>query len=1292
MSRHITETLRDLREQFNAELPQRIQAIRDQYRLCAPPKWRANETRQLRRLLHSLIGAAETFGMSSLSGIAYNLEDRLTTWLQSNEVPDGETWQSIGSFIDCMQQIAREQTSDATLPPTLSISVACRNDSPLIHLITGDSEFKYTLINDIEATGFRPHPFAEPGQFRLSLAHSSSELPAVVILDSRECNDQNELALAIVKLGLDQNANIPLIVIGRHDDLSHRLQAMRAGASHYLARPQVEDRLPGILETLTARKPQVPYRVLLLHHDPVLLAVHATTLRAAGMQVRTSNAPLEILTLIDQISPEVLILDVFMPNADGQELTALLREHENAPYLPVLFLTADTEMTRRVLASNPGHDAFLAEPVQADSLIREATRWARWKRQKNTLRRELASSRYELEREHTAINEHAIVSVTDRAGHITYANDKFCHISGYVREELLGRTHRIVKSDEHPPEFFKKLWQVIISGQIWQGEICNRRKDGRLYWVKTTITPFFDDRGKPYQFVSIRTDITEVKEAEQRLRLLQRAVAASNNGITIADVQQKDMPLIYVNPSFERITGFSREEAVGRNCRFLQGGDRDQPGLTELRAAIAAGKGTRALLRNYRKNGELFWNQLHIAPVHDERGQVTHFIGITEDVSERLRALNALQASEDRLRRGQLYANIGTWEWNVKTGELYWSESIGPLFGYPEGELKTSYANFLRAIHPHDRPAVIAAIDRSLNNDEPYDVEHRVVWPDGTVRWLSERGNVKRDANGNSLQMLGVVQDIDDRKRTELTLAAREKNLQIFKHIIASVVDGVVTIDKQGVIRSFNPAASAMFRYLEAEVVGRKVNILMPEPYRSEHDGYLQDYLNEGEGKIIARQLELTGLRSDGSVFPLEIAVSEIHLQDDLLFVGVMRDISARKQAEQALIDARDAANRANEAKSDFLSSMSHELRTPLNAIIGFGQLLEIDDRLDDDHKEDVQEILKAGHHLLELINEILDLAKLESGRLSLSSEPVELGPVIEECIGLTRTLADKRLIRLRHKKLAGSMVRADRTRLKQALLNLISNAIKYNREGGDVTITERQVADSILGIDVDDTGHGIPPERLPELFKPFHRLEAENSAIEGTGIGLTITRRIVEMMEGDVKVESEVGVGSRFSIELPAVSQTESHRLFERPSVRAITAQNDAGAEAKHNLLLYIEDNPSNLRLVSQIIERRPHIHLLTAHTAELGIELARSRDPQLILLDINMPVMDGYQVLRVLKNAPDTRHIPVIAITANAMPRDIARGKEAGFADYLTKPLDIRHFNAVIDHFLKRAAAEKE
>ena len=622
-----------------------------------------------------------------------------------------------------------------------------------------------------------------------------------------------------------------------------------------------------------------------------------------------------------------------------------------------------------------------------------------------------------------AIDHHALLSVTDREGEIVHANSKFCEVSGYARDELVGQTHRVINSGTHPPAFFREMWQTVSRGRIWQGTICNRARDGKPYWVLSTIVPILDRDGRPFRYASIGTDITPLKRAQENLSLSRKTIDAARNGITVADMRQPDQPIIEVNPAFEALTGYARNEIIGRNCRFLQGCDTDSDVVAEIRAALAEQRSCDVVLKNYRKDGTPFWNNLRLSPIFSEAGELTHYAGIQNDVTT-----------------------------------------------------------------------------------------------------------------------------------------------------------------------------------LEA---------------------------------------------------------------------------------------AREHADYANQAKSEFLSRMSHELRTPMNAILGFAQLIEADSALPEEHLDNSQEIVRAGNHLLELINEILDLNRIESGRIQISIEPVELAPLVDECMTLFKNMAEHNAITVQSHVEPGLAVQADHMRLKQVLVNLLSNAIKYNYSGGRVAVrVEGNPDEGRAIISVSDTGRGIAPEKLDKLYEPFDRLGAADSTIEGTGIGLSITRQLVEIMGGSIDVRSRPEQGSAFAITLPLDDAGSAGQSDAAPDQMPRLLDSVAGQPAT---ILYIEDNPSNIRLMARTLERRKQIRLVTAQDPGRGIELASTHSPDVILLDINLPGMTGYEVLRMIRANPSLRDIPILAISASAHRREIERARKAGFLEYLTKPLDLERLLAILDKLLSERQHDK-
>ncbi len=507
--------------------------------------------------------------------------------------------------------------------------------------------------------------------------------------------------------------------------------------------------------------------------------------------------------------------------------------------------------------------------------------------------------------------------------------------------------------------------------------------------------------------------------------------------------------------------------------------------------------------------------------------------------------------------------------------------------------------------------------------------------------------------------------------------------------ILTSPNFSIIATDEKGIIQLFNVGAERMLGYLAAEVVNR----ISPSDLHDPQEVIARAAsLSEELGTTIApgfealafkasREIEdsyqLTYIRKNSTRFPAIVSITA--LRDDYgaiigyLLIGT--DNSVRRQIELDLQDAKAAAEKASMAKSTFLSQMSHELRTPLNAVLGFAQVMESGSPLPTPaQKRSLDQILKAGWYLLELINEILDLAQIESGRLTLSREPVSLNQVMLECQAMIEPQAQRRGIRMTFARFhTPYFVLADRTRVKQVLINLLFNAIKYNRPGGSVVVDCMPSPPNSIRISVRDTGEGLSPDKLAQLFQPFNRLGKEAGIEEGTGIGLVVAKRLIELMGGIIGVDSIVGTGTVFWVEL---SLCNPPQLADERTDAAAFYRPSAKAGAALRTLLYIEDNPANLQLVEELITRRPDLRLLSAADGNLGIELAREFLPEMILMDINLPGINGIEVMKLLRKDPATAHIPIVALSANVVPSDIKKGLDAGFFRYLTKPIVINEF----------------
>ncbi len=551
-----------------------------------------------------------------------------------------------------------------------------------------------------------------------------------------------------------------------------------------------------------------------------------------------------------------------------------------------------------------------------------------------------------------------------------------------------------------------------------------------------------------------------------------------------------------------------------------------------------------------------------------------------------------------------------------------------------------------------------------------------------------------RDDPGGIIGYLLIGTDNTARKQVEAEqklLDQRLRDQQFYtRSLIESNIDALMTTDPAGIITDVNKQMEALTGCTRDELIGAPFKGCFTDPDRAE----------AGIKRVLmgskVTDYELTARARDGKETVVSYNATTFYDRDRKLqgVFAAARDVTERKRFEQALQEnnvelerAKAVAEKANLAKSNFLSSMSHELRSPLNAILGFAQLMISDTPPPTPAQAaSIDPILRAGWYLLELINEILDLAQIESGKLALSLEPISLQEVMAECRAMIEPQGQKRGIGMSFPRFAvPCFVEADRTRLQQVIINLLSNAIKYNRPNGTVVVGCEARAQNRIRISVRDSGDGLPPELVAQLFQSFNRLGRETTSEEGTGIGLVMSKRLVELMGGAIGVESTVGDGSAFwfdlkTAEAPCLTNGDS----DLPVVTSVAIAEDAPLKT----LLYVEDNPANLQLVEQLIARRPDIRLLSARDGTLGVRLARENKPDVILMDINLPGISGIDALKILLEDPSTAHIPVVALSANAMPRDIERGLAAGFFRYLTKPIRVGEFMKTLDVALEFAS----
>jgi len=814
------------------------------------------------------------------------------------------------------------------------------------------------------------------------------------------------------------------------------------------------------------------------------------------------------------------------------------------------------------------------------------------------------------------------------------------------------------------------LHRARATGELQRLEYDARTLDGELRRFEARIVPMGDGR-----VLYLTRDLSSLRRLERELQMLQRAVEADTAmPIVVTDATRPDDPVIYVNAAFERLTGYARTEAMGRNCRFLMDTESVQPGLAELRASLAAGRPCTVVLANRRRDGSRFLNELHIVPIRDEAGAVVQHLGVLHDVTERVRSAERLRASEDLYRSVATAISDGLIVTGADGRILTCNPAAGETLGCDPATLtgaRLSERGY-RLNDEHDRPLTPRdhPVYRVLRGGEAArDVPLVLHSPDGQTRHVLLTTRPLR-AGAGSLSCLVTFRDVSERRAAALALEAAERR---WRFALEGSGDGVWDFDEDTQQAFFSARWKQMLGHAEHEVgsdIREWTRRIHPDDYRR----VMKEVADYREGRSPQYECEYRLRHRDGHwVWILDRGKIVERRPDGTprRIVGTHTDISRLKQAEQALRD-KQAAELASRAKSEFLSRMSHEMRTPLNAVIGFTQLLRLQPQGEPGKvAEYAEHILRASEHLLGLVNEVLDLQRVEEGRASLRPRPVELAPFLEATLELLRPAAQARSIALTHQVPAGRWVQADDRALRQVLMNMVSNAVKYNRAGGWVTVSLLEGSPGRCVIGIEDTGSGLTDDQLARLFQPFERLGHESSGIEGSGLGLVITRSLIEQMGGTVSLSSIPGAGTLARIDLPAADAPATAAPaadVPRPSAPPPPLVERAGLR-----VLYVEDNRINALLFEEAMRMLGGIELRVAESGAEALALVQGWTPHVLVLDANLPDMNGHELLARLRRLPALAGLPAFMCSADAMPEDLQRARANGFQDYWTKPIEM-------------------
>ncbi len=852
-----------------------------------------------------------------------------------------------------------------------------------------------------------------------------------------------------------------------------------------------------------------------------------------------------------------------------------------------------------------------------------------------------------------------------------YLSPRWKGILGYTDDEVQNKLETFQQLTF--PEDLEKITQKMndyFEQKIDKYEHTFRmqHKAGHLIWILTRGTAVRDNQGKPVRLIGTHVDITkqkqiqdQLKESEERFAL---AMKGASDGLWDWDLVTKEL---YLSPRWKELLGYQDKELVNHVDTYValvlpEDLEKTMKSVEDyLEQRIDTYE---HVIRMKHKEGHLVWILTRGIAIRDEKNKPVRLVGTHVDISKQKQAELELQQKQARLEESQQVAHLGNWEWNIHTNEVFWSDEVFRIFGVEPYEFEPNYEKYLSFIYPEDRQLVQEAIAQALEK-VPYEIDHRIILPSGEIRYVHEQGEVFFNETDKPQRMLGIVQDITERKKME-------KELRLAQFVIENAPEVVEWITPEGKLSYINQAECDDLGYTREELLTMSIPDIDPN-FPQEQWCNIWKQVKQDKSFL----LETTHQRKDGSLFPVEVTGWYLNFDDKEYLCTFIRNITERKHNEQALIQAKEKADAANHAKSVFLANMSHELRTPLNAILGYTQLLKQNSALTAELQKDIHVIHRNGQYLLTLINDILDLSKLEAQHIELYPTEIRLSQFIKNVSELFIERAKQKGIAFNFKPLSQLPIgiHVDERRLRQILVNLLGNAVKFTQEGGVTFKIDYQQGNLLFWI--EDTGVGISQENVNKIFEPFHQIGDHFTAkSEGTGLGLSITLKLVKMMQGKLTVESQLGQGSVFQLILPLPEA--SNLLQVKEEVLPVIT----GFEGKPRKILVVDDKKENRAVLTSLLTPLGFA-IIEAENGNVGLVQLKRLNPDLVITDLVMPIMDGFTFTREIRKSEIYQNIPIIAVSASIFEHSQVVTK-AGCDKLMTKPFRFEELLETIGHLL--------